>query len=162
MRPLAAAEQKRMQEGWSKAAPKVVQKVMQAAGLDRPRTNMTFPPEILNHEDGIGAFSHPGEGVEYLLSFNQVVSGMRKRGKDLTVAEAASIHGAITSSSICPAFVHYLVAKHGVESIATAFYLREQPCAMALDVLLHRYKGSHYRRRYPSITLVGVPGKSNP
>jgi hypothetical protein len=151
---LAAAEQKRMQKEWAAAKPADVNRAMEKGGLSKPEPTMNYPSNFLKHEEGIGAFSDPLEGIDYLLSFNHVVSGLRKEGENLTEAEEQAVRNAVMSPVICPAFVRRLVAEHGAESIATAFLLRGQPAAAALEVLLRRYKGEHYRRRFPPISLV--------
>jgi hypothetical protein len=38
---------------------------MRERGLEHPRPRMSFPPEFLNHDQGIGALSNPDEVVEY-------------------------------------------------------------------------------------------------
>lgn len=150
---LAAAEQKRMKKGWSAAKPADVDSAMKKGGLSKPQPDMQYPPHILQHEAGIGAFSDPQEGVEYQFYFDHVISGLRKQGGDLTADEEQAIRGAMKSPAICPAFIRHLVAEHGAESIATAFLLRGHPADAALEVLLRRYKGEHYRRRFPPISL---------
>ena len=60
---------------------------------------MTFPPEFLNHEQGIAAFSNPEEGVEFLLRFNQMLSGLRKKGVGLTDYEMAALRHLLTDGS---------------------------------------------------------------
>ena len=72
----------------------------------------------------------------------------------LTAAEKDAICGAVKSAVICPAYIRRLVADHGTASIPAAFYMSQQPADLTLEVLLRRYKGAHYRRRYPSISLI--------
>jgi hypothetical protein len=81
---LAAAEQKRTTAEWQASDPSQVARVMREQGLEHPRPNMKFPPEFLNHGQGIGVFSNPDEGVEYALRFSTVLSGFRERDNGLT------------------------------------------------------------------------------
>lgn len=151
---LAAAEQKRLQASWTGATPEQVSTAIKKHHLNKPQPNMPFPADFLDHEEGIGAFSDPVEGVEYLLCFDHVIAGLRKQGVDLTAAEKDAICGAVKSAVICPAYIRRLVADHGTASIPAAFYMSQQPADLTLEVLLRRYKGAHYRRRYPSISLI--------
>ena len=151
---LAAAEQKRMEAEWQAAPREHVERLMLARGLSRPRPSMSFPPDFLQHEEGIGAFTNPTEGVEYLLRFHHVLGGLRKKGAGLTEDESDALRHTVTDPAVSPAFVQRLVAEHGRESIAQAFLLRDQPPELALDFLLRCHKGEHFRRRYPAISLV--------
>ena len=151
---LAAAEQKRMESEWAAADPQHAARTMAERGLNHPRPRMTFPPEFLNHDQGIGAFSNSAEGVEFMLGFNHVVSGLRKQGSGLTDDELEAVRGFITSAMVSPAFVRRLVAEHGVKSIAGTFFLRDSPAEVALEFLLRRHKGHFYRKRYPSLSLL--------
>lgn len=155
---LAAAEQKRLSAEWARADPQTVARAMAEHALTHPRPRMSFPPEFLNHERGIGAFSNPDEGMELLVEFNHIVSGLRKKGVGLTEDELHALRGVITSAVISPAFVRRLVAEHGAESIADAYLLRDGPVELALEYLLRRYKGHFYRKRYPSLTQLQPVG----
>ena len=151
---LAAAEQRRMTAHWAAAAPETVAEVMARRGLKHPRPAMNFPPEFLRHEQGIGMFSNPEEGVEMSLNFNVILSGLRKRGRGLTADEMQALHAFITSTVISPLFVRRLVAEHGAESIAETFFLRDCAPEAALEFLLRRSKGAFFRKRYPTLALL--------
>jgi len=150
---LAAAEQKRMAAEWRAAAPDDVARVMRERGLEHPRPNINFPPEFLNHDQGIGVFSNPDEGVEYSLRYNQMLSGLRKRGVGLTDEEMDVLRRLVTDAAISPAFVRRLVAEHGAESLAEAFLVRNPLSELTIDFLLRRHKGQFYRKRYPALSL---------
>jgi hypothetical protein len=150
---LAAAEQKRMAAEWRASDPDDVARVMRERGLEHPRPRMSFPPEFLNHDQGIGAFSNPDEGVEYSLRFNQVLSGLRKKGAGLTDEEMDALRQILTAAAISPAFVRRLVAEHGAESLTESFLLRNAPSELALEFLLRQHKGQFYRKRYPTLSL---------
>ena len=151
---LAAAEQKRLQSKWAAADPKTVAQVIAERGLEHPRPRMTLPPEFLNHDRGIGAFSNPEEGVEFMLEFERVLAGLRKKGNGLTEDELSAVRGFMTSAVVSPAFVRRLVAEHGAESIVETFLIRDCPAELAIEFLLRRHKGHFYRKRYPSLSLL--------
>jgi hypothetical protein len=150
---LAAAEQRRMEAEWRKVDAEKVAQTMRKHGLEHPRPRMTFPPEFLSHDQGIGAFFNPEEGVEYLLRFNHILSALGKRGVGLNEDDRQVLQGLMTSEVISPAFVRRLVADGGGESVAEAFLVRDIPADRALDFLLRRHKGHFYRKRYPSLSL---------
>lgn len=149
---LAAAEQKRLSSEWAAADPQQVARTMAERGFSQPRPRMSFPPEFLNHDRGIGVFSNPDEGLEFLLEFNHVVSGLGKKGVGMTEDELQAVRGLITNALSSPALVRRLVAEHGAESIAETFLLRACPAELALEYLLRRHKGHFYRKRYPSLS----------
>ena len=150
---LAAAEQRRMEAEWRRVDAEKVAQTMRAHGLQHPRPRMTFPSEFLNHDQGIGAFFNPEEGIEYMLKFNHVLSALGKRGVGLNEDELQALQGLMASEAISPAFVRRLVADHGAESIAAGFLMRDVPSDLALDFLLRLNKGHFYRKRYPSLSL---------
>jgi hypothetical protein len=157
---LAAAEQKRMEAEWSAADPEIVARTMERRGLNHPRPRMKLPPEFLNHEQGIGAFSNPEEGVEFMLGFNHLLSGLRKKGRGLTEDELHAVRGFMTNAAVSPAFVRRLVTEHGTESVAETFLLRSGSPEVALAFLLRRHKGQFFRKRYPSLALLQPGGSS--
>ena len=107
----------------------------------------------MNHDQGIGAFSNLDEGVEYSLRFNQVLSGLRKKGASLTDEEMDALRQILTAAAIGPAFVRRLVAEHGAESLTETFLMQNAPSELALEFLLRRHKGQFYRKRYPALSL---------
>jgi hypothetical protein len=56
-----------------------------AALADGPQ--FSYPPEVMDHEDGIGLFFNPVDGMEFMIRFNTVISGLSKKGVDLTEDE---------------------------------------------------------------------------
>ena len=151
---LAAAEQKRMAEEWQSADQDKVAILMQERGLKNPRPNMDFPPDFLNHDQGIGAFSHPDQGMEFFIGFNILLSGLRKHGVELTENEMDVFGHFLTDRSVSPAFIRRVLAEHGAESLLAIYLMRRSPPELALEFLLRRHKGQYYRKHYPSITIV--------
>ncbi len=113
-----------------------------------------LPPELIGQENGIAVYFNAGEGQEIMVGFNDVVSGLKKQGQDLTEGETDALRALIDSDAISPNFVRRLVKEHGAESIAAAFFIHNTADQTYLDYLLRRYKGHFYRNRYPQITLV--------
>lgn len=150
---LAAAEQKRMAAEWATVDPEVVERSIMEHGLTHPRPRMNLPPEFLNHDQGIGVFANPEEGVEYKLDFHHLLSGLRKHGSDLNERELHSLRQFMTTTVVSPAFVRRMTKEHGAESIAESFLLRNGPSEWALEFLLRRHKGPFFRKRYPSLAL---------
>jgi hypothetical protein len=157
---MAAAEQKRMEAEWRMANPEHVARVMRERGLAHPRPRMKLPPEVLNHDQGIGVFSNPDEGQEIALRFNLALSGLRKKGVGMAEDETETLRRLVTDTAISPAFIRRLVAEHGMESLGETFLMRHAPPAQILEFLLRRHKGRFYRKRYPSLSLLQETGKS--
>lgn len=89
-----------------------------------------------------------------MVEFNDLVRGLKKKGKHLTEDEEFAIRGLIESPVISPAFVRRLTQKYGPGSIASAYLIREPQDASYLSYLLRRYKGNFYRKRYPNLAIV--------
>ena len=155
---LAAAEQKRLERLWRAADPEHVRRVMCERGLDQPRPPMTLSREFLDHDEGIGAFYNPDEGVEFMLRFHHVLSGLRKQGEGLSDPERDALRHLVSDRAISPALVRRLVREHGAASVLETFRLRDLPPERALAFLLRCQKGWFHRNRYPSLSLVQSGG----
>lgn len=151
----AAAEKKRLLAEWDSLSPAKLAHALKTGNTTEPFVDFSYPPEILEHENGIGIFSIPAEGIELARDFVDIISGLQKKGVDLTDAERDALCGFVTDYVCSPAFVQRLTAEHGVESIGAVFNYSKHPADFTLQVLLRRYKGAHFRRRYPSISLRG-------
>jgi len=114
----------------------------------------SLPSELIDQDDGLAVYFNADEGQEIMTGFNDVVSGLKKRGQNLTEDETEAIYGLMNSDAISPDFVWRLVEQHGHESIAAAFLIDSGKHKTYLDYLLRRYKGHFYRNRYPQITLI--------
>ncbi len=115
---------------------------------------MNIPRDLLESKNGIGVYFNPDEGMEIMPEFNDVLSGLKKKGRGLTAGEEGAIRGWVMSQSLSPGFVRRLAEDHGSESIAAAFLLDRQKEDYVLEYLLRRYKGRFYRPRYPTLTIV--------
>lgn len=131
-----------------------MRRVMCERGLDQPRPPMTLSREFLDHDDGIGAFYKPDEGVEFMPRFHHVLSGLRTQGEGLSDSERDALRHLVSNRAISPASVRRLVREHGAASLLDTFHLRDLPPERALAFLLRCQKGGFHRNRYPSISLV--------
>ena len=114
----------------------------------------SLPSELIEQDNGLAVYFNAGEGQEIIISFNDVASGLKKRGQNLTEDETEAIYALMNSDAISPDFVRRLVKQHGHESIAAAFLIDSGKHKTYLEYLLRRYKGHFYRNRYPQITLI--------
>jgi hypothetical protein len=91
-----------------------------------------------------------------MFGFDDVISGFKKNGKNLTDNETKAIRDFITSDAISPKFVKTIVDKYGTESIKDSFYINSEiiPKDFGIDYLLRKYKGQYFRNKYPEITLI--------
>jgi hypothetical protein len=129
-------------------------RLMEKHGLKAGSPEMNIQRELLESKDGIGVYFNPNEGIEIMPRFNDVLSGLKKKGVGLTAGEEEAIRGWVRSPSLSPGFVRRVADEHGGESIAAAFLLEDQKKDYALEYLLRRYKGRFYRPRYPTLTIV--------
>lgn len=70
--------------------------------------------------------------------------------------EIERIRGFIESKAISPEFVEKLAQKYSAESIAETFLLRRVDGIDHLNYILRQYKGHHFRKRYPNLSLKGI------
>jgi hypothetical protein len=128
-------------------------RVLERHGLKSASPEMNLPRELLDSKNGIGVYFNPNEGMEIMPDFNDLLSGLKKKGRGLTANEESAIRGWMRSPSLSPGFVRRLAEEHGSESIAAAFLLDEPKADYVLEYLLRRYKRQFYRPRYPTLTL---------
>lgn len=123
-------------------------------GLPPEGLALNYPPELLNRANGVAVYFNPDEGVEIVVEYNALVSGLKKRGQGLSEDEAWAIQGVMQSEAISASFMQRLAAEYGSESMAEAFLIRRHLDQPYVDYLLRRYKGVYYRRRYPNLSIV--------
>jgi hypothetical protein len=119
-----------------------------------PSPQVEWSPELLACDDGIGVYFNPEEGQEMMTGFDDVLSGLQKRGSDVKEDESEGIRQLLYSDAISPQFVRKLVQDYGDASIAAAFLIPQDSDKYYLEYLLRRYKGHFYRKRYPSLSIV--------
>src|SRR5882724_4831417 len=137
------------------SAPKAeVEAFLKRHHLSAPSPQVEWSPELLACDDGIGVYFNPEEGQEMMTSFDNVLHGFQKQGRDLSEDEAEMIRQFLYADAVSPPFVHKLVQDYGDASIAAAFLIPQDYDTYYLEYLLRRYKGHFYRKRYPSLTIV--------
>jgi len=129
-------------------------RLLEKHGLKAPSPAMNIPRDLLESKNGIGVYFNPNEGMEIMPDFNDILSGLKKKGRGMTAGEEVAIGGWVRSQSLSPGFVRRLAEEHGSESIAAAFLLEQHKEEYVLEYLLRRYKGRFYRPRYPTLTIV--------
>ena len=149
---MAAALQKKDKQKYDALPKEKLAEVMKKHGLNNPFPNMKFPDSVLNCKNGVAVFYYNAEGIEIMLSYHNLISGLKKQGEDLTEDEEDAIRGFIESTSISPDFVFRVLQDYSVKSLQKAFFLNTDNDDLVF--LLHRYKGHFYRNRYPDVSLV--------
>ena len=77
----------------SASAPKAeVEALLQRHHLSASSPQINWSPDLLACEDGIGVYFNPEEGQEMMRGFDDVCSGLQKRGNELTEDEAEGIN----------------------------------------------------------------------
>ena len=152
---MAAAMKKLYEQRFESAPKEAVDAFVKKHNLSKPAPTMSYPPELLESDNGIGLYFYPGEGIEIMNRFDDVINGLKKKGRDLTEEEWESIKGVMRSEAICPQFMMKLIQEYGDESVASTFFIRNTSNRVYLEYLFRRYKGHFYRNRYPSLSIVG-------
>ncbi|GMU20504.1 MAG: hypothetical protein AMXMBFR13_06010 [Phycisphaerae bacterium] len=151
---MAADWQKEMRAAWESRSPEQIRQVAEKHGLKEGRPDMSIPPEVLEHKEGIGVFLHPVEGKEIMCGFQPLIEGLKRGGADLTEEQEEAIQQFIDLDAISPDFVRRVLAAYGAESVKAAFRLPGDAPEYWLEYLLRSRKGHFYRKRYPAVAVV--------
>jgi hypothetical protein len=151
---MAAAMKKLYEQRFESAPKEAVEAFLKKHHLTKPSPNMSYPPELLESKDGIGVYFYPSEGIEIMNRFDDVINGLKQKGRNFTEEEWESMKGVMRSEAISPQFMKKLVQEYGDESIAATFFIRDTSNKIYLEYLLRRYKGHFYRKRYPALSIV--------
>ncbi len=151
---MAADWEKEFRTNWESKPPEKVKEAVERHDLKGGKPNMPLPDDLLESKNGLAVFINSDEGKEIVKEYNSIVSGMRKRGEDLTKDEEDAIRGFIFADAISPAFVKRVVCKFGDESIKAAFLLGKCADIYWLEYLLRSLKGTFFRKRYPSFSVI--------
>ena len=151
---MAADLQKEVRMQWESKPKEVIAQIMEKHKLQKPEASLPFPRELIETENGVGVYYNPDEGQEMMTGFNNIVSGLKKKGINLTEEEENGIRSFICSDLVSLKFVKRLVQEYGYQSIESAFLVRGNNGGSHLEYLLRRYKGAYYRDRYPRIALI--------
>ena len=151
---MAADYQKEIRLQWGSKPMEEIAKIMEKLKLKDPSPSLSFPNDLFENDRGVGVYYNPDEGQEIMTGFNNIISGFKKKGMDLTREEEEGIRAFICSDMVSPKFVRRLIQEYGSESIESAFLIRGSHDESHIDYLLRRYKGTYYRKRYPHIAFV--------
>jgi len=151
---MAADLQKERRLQWESKPAEVVAKVVEEYKVPHPGPSMSFPHELMENKNGVGVYYNPDEGQEMMTGFNDIISGLKKKGGTLGKDEEKGIREFICSDSVSLKFVRRVVQEYGHESIKSVFLIRGGHEDHHLDYLLRRYKGAYYRTRYPRIAFL--------
>lgn len=150
---MAADEEKYYKFVINSKPEEVVKRIIEKHGLKGSKPNMSIPPHVLECEHGIAVYFNEKEGKEIFMNFDYVISGFEKKGNILDDDEQEAIRNFILSDSISPDFVNQMINRYGRESVESAFLISKHD-QLNIPYLLRKYKGSFYRKRYPSLTFV--------
>jgi hypothetical protein len=150
---MAAAIQNQHKKEYESHPERVINDMMQRHNLKNPWPTYNFPMELLESVNGIGLYFNPVEGQEIMRDFYDVLTGFKKRGKNLTEDEMECIRGFIESPAISTNFVKKLVKKYGAQSIGKVYLILESKNMDYLNFILRKYKGHFFRKRYPTISF---------
>jgi hypothetical protein len=119
-----------------------------------PPASMTLPDHLRYRADGVGEFLNPGEGAEMLFGFDFLRSALEKAGTSLTRDERSVLREFIQEDAISPAFVKRVSRDYSPAAIQAEFGPRAEAPEYWLEWLLRRWKGEHYRIRYPPFSVI--------
>jgi len=106
---MAAALQKKERELFEALPKHELEAHMKKHGLENPFPRIDLPKELLESENGVVVYFNADEGIELMFYFNDLLSGLKKAGKDLTDDEEEAVRNFITSDAISPNFVRRMV-----------------------------------------------------
>ena len=151
---MAADWENKARRQWESEPIDVRERAAKKHGLKRGRPEVTLPPDLLQIDDGIGAFINPDEGMEIMPHFTCLSEGLKRQGAALTENEGHAIRGFVQSPAISPRFVQRVLAEYGAESVKAAFVLQGDVPHYWLTYLLRSHKGDYFRKRYPSLSVL--------
>lgn len=125
-----------------------------AAASESQRLNLQGLMEgLADSEDEVAVFYHAGEGIEAFTAFGTLRTALKWQDGILLDEERDALQAFLEEDTISPAFVHRVVAWTGSAGIEALYFLPEDS-RKGIEYLLRRFKGSHYRKRYPSLRLL--------
>ena len=150
---LAAAMEEEVQSPF-KALPESEQvRIAERHGLGEKGPSVRFPDDLATSPHKIGVFFDPVENAEIMDYFEELEHGMQCRDGDFPQEEQDTVRGFVHSPAISPGFVRHMAALYGQDGIKRAFMLHRCNAEYCLEYLLRRFKGRHFRKRYPPIGI---------
>ena len=151
---MASAFEKELRHQWDSKPQEDVQEVIRQHELHDDRPTMNFPPELINHRNGIGVFLNPAEGKEMMTNFTFLVSALEQAEGSFSDDQELSVRGFLTSPAISPDFVKRVLSEYGDQAVRKVFVLDGEVPPYWLEYLLRRFKGKYFRRRYPGLSVI--------
>jgi len=151
---MAADWQKELRADLESRPKEEIKTVIEKHALTKGRPEMKIPRDLLEQSDGLGVFLNPEEGKEIMTHFTSLITGLKKKGNGLTKDEEDVIRGFFKADSVSPRFVRRVLEEFGDESVKAVFLLKGDLQGYWLEYLLRAHKGSYYRKRYPSFSVI--------
>jgi hypothetical protein len=151
---MAAAVQGLSQQQFAQLSPHELKEMQHKHALQNPWSNFKFPQDLLENDAGVGLFFEKSQGIQMMTFFDDLQSGLDKRGAGLNEDELEALRGFITSPTISPAFVKKVATGQKIRSIKEAFLLRHDDDDLVLNFLFRKYKGSYFRKYYPNLGII--------
>ncbi len=151
---LAAALQEMNKAQFEKMPEDQKRGVRQRHGVENPWANLNVPHDLLENKTGVGLFYEKSEGFQMAVFFNEVQSGLDKRGVGLSENEQEALRGFITSPNISPSFVKKVASGQKVRSIRDVFLLYTDDDDLVINFLCRKYKGNYFRTYYPNLSVI--------
>jgi hypothetical protein len=151
----AAAQQRFLREQIEAGTGAGLPAFLAKHGLDRTGPKLSWPRKLIECRRGVAVFYHEGEGIEIFADFDVLRGALAKSHEALSADEAEVLQAFVESDRTSPAFVRRVIREQGSAGIAALYYLPTGDDS-EVEYLLRCFKGVYYRRRYPSISLLGA------
>lgn len=132
---------------------KQIRDMWRAAGKAGGDPEFRLEARLSDTNNGVALFYNPEDGEEIAFNFNLLRAAMQKGSAPLSADEVRCVADFLRGESASPAFVRRLVKDYGSQSIAHAFLIKDFQETPDLDYLLHKFKGYHFRKHYPSLSF---------
>jgi hypothetical protein len=139
---------------WEREETKRIAADMAKRGFMGQMPRFSIPEHLLNCKTGIGIYLDPVEGMEIMVHFNAIRSGLKKNGKDCTPDEKNILRIWLDTPAISPGFVYRALKEYGGEESIKQAIRWETVAPYWLDYLLRCRKGEYYRKRFPTFGIV--------
>jgi hypothetical protein len=121
-----------------------------------------WPEALVETKNPVAVFYVAGSGVEYLRRFDMLCAALRTKSfSEMGELEREVLDDFVKGAAISPEFVRRVAREWGSDGIM-AYYcgdgdaFADEQRAGAVEYLIRCYKGAAFRRRYPSMSVVGA------
>ena len=123
-------------------------------GAQNPWGGFNLSQNLLKRQDGIAVYFERSEGIQMMTFFNDIQSGLEKKGEFLDADELAAIRGFITSINTSPDFVKKVIKGQAIRSVRQAFLIQHGSDDLLMSFLFRCYKGHYFRNYYPGMSII--------